>query len=199
MSKKILVVDDTKNIRTLLTTCLQISGYEVSAVENGQKALALLDTESFDLVFLDIRMAEMSGTEVLRRMRNAQIHIPVIIMTAYATIKNAVECTKLGAVYYLQKPFSAERVISILEEIWEEQFNIHTLQGYIEKSKELINLSKTQEAYQLLKKALSINPSSKEAYLTIAQMYEKESNYVEAKRFRAIANQFTSEVGDNTV
>ena len=115
--KKVLVVDDTKNIRTLLTTCLEIEGYQVLTANDGKQALEMLAGERFALVFLDIKLPEFSGTEVLRKMREHGDHTPVIIMTAFATVKNAVECTKLGAVAYLQKPFTADKVRHVLQEI----------------------------------------------------------------------------------
>src|SRR5471030_2230356 len=112
--KKVLVVDDTKNIRMLLTTCLELKDYKVLTAEDGKSAIDIVKAEknSIDIIFLDIRMPEMNGTEVLKIIRGLGVKCPVIIMTAYATVKNAVDCTKLGAVAYLQKPFSPDRVSS---------------------------------------------------------------------------------------
>src|SRR4051794_15765703 len=98
--KKILVVDDTKNIRTLLTTCLEVEGYQVLTAIDGRQALEMIRQDSYDLIFLDIKLPEFSGTEVLRRIQESKIHTPVIIMTAFGTVKNAVDCTKLGAIAY---------------------------------------------------------------------------------------------------
>lgn len=113
--KKVLVVDDTKNIRMLLTTCLELEGFEVLAVDNGEKAIEIFETGNIDLAFVDVKMHGISGTEVLRTIRERNINTPVIIMTAFATIKNAVECTKMGAVEYLQKPFTALKIKNILK------------------------------------------------------------------------------------
>ncbi|MDI6604031.1 MAG: response regulator [Thermoanaerobacteraceae bacterium] len=76
--KQVLVVDDTKSIRMLLSTCLQIEGYKVVTARDGYTALNLFDREIFDLAFLDIKMSELSGTEVLRRIRNKAITTPVL-------------------------------------------------------------------------------------------------------------------------
>jgi len=116
--KKVLVVDDTKNIRVLLTTCLEMEGFEVLSVDNGEKALEIFKNEKIDLAFLDIKMHGISGTEVLRTIREWGIGTPIIIMTAFATIKNAVECTKLGAVEYLQKPFTAQKIKNLIQTIF---------------------------------------------------------------------------------
>lgn len=120
MMERVLVVDDTKNIRTLLSKCLELEGYEVETASDGKEAIGKIMGTPFDLIFLDIKMPQFSGTEVLKKIRENGINTPVIIITAYATIKNAVECTKMGAVAYLQKPFTAEKVKNTLKEIKEE-------------------------------------------------------------------------------
>ena len=97
----VFVVDDTKNIRMLLTKCLEMDGYTVRVAGDGRTAVEMLTREQFDLAFLDIKMPQFSGTEVLRQIREMGIRTPVIIITAYATVKDAVECANLGAVAYL--------------------------------------------------------------------------------------------------
>ena len=121
--KKVLVIDDTKNIRNLLSTCLEIRGYKVITADNGIEALKLIKDKEvhIDLIFLDIRMPGISGTEVLKIIKEERIMCPVIIMTAFGTVKNAIECTKLGALIYLQKPFSTDRINTILNEIEEKE------------------------------------------------------------------------------
>lgn len=189
--KKIIVVDDTKNIRTLLTTCLELNGYEVITASSGNEALELFKSERFDLAFLDIKLPEISGTEVLRRLRALGIDIPVIIMTAYATVKNAVECTKLGAVAYLQKPFTADKVKQVINEIWNcENIQDDEIQSNITQCKELINNGDLDQAFNILKKTLSLNPSSKETYYLIGKIYEIKGNDTEARRFYTISKQF---------
>jgi two-component system, OmpR family, response regulator len=188
MMKKILVVDDTKNIRTLLTTCLELNGYEVTTASNGAEALKLLEPDKFDLAFLDIKLPEMSGTEVLRRIRSMNIDIPVVIMTAYATVKNAVECTKLGAVAYLQKPFTADKVKQVLQDIEAcENIENNEVNDNIAYSKDLINNAELDKAYNILKKTLSLDPTRKEVYYLIARIYEDKGNMDEAKRFYNIS------------
>ena len=70
--KKVLVADDTKNIRTLLSTCLEMDGYEVITVKDGKEALDVFRCQQIDLAFLDIKMPEISGTEVLRTQWNVR-------------------------------------------------------------------------------------------------------------------------------
>ncbi|HBF37116.1 MAG TPA: response regulator [Firmicutes bacterium] len=189
--KKVLVVDDTKNIRTLLTMCLELEGYQVITACNGREALTLLQSEPLDLAFLDIKLPEITGTEVFRRAREDGVNTPIIIMTAFATVKNAVECTKLGAVLYLQKPFTAEKVRRILQEITQTLSpKKQDVEGYLLKAKNLIAVGKLAEAFELLKSSLAIDPSYGEIYQLIAAIYTAQGDSKEAERFQTIARQF---------
>jgi two-component system, OmpR family, response regulator len=191
--KKALIVDDTKNIRILLTTCLELNGYDVTTANNGQQALEEFNKDKFDLAFLDIKMPELSGTEVLRKIRESGINTPVIIMTAFATVKNAVECTKLGAVTYLQKPFTADKVKMVLKEIYEGKVEDVDINDCIKRSKEMLNSGMIDESYELLKKGLSIEPANSEIYFLIGKVYEKREDAEQARKFYAASKQFQDE------
>lgn len=189
--KKVLVVDDTKSIKQLLTTCLEFMNYEVLTANNGTEALELLKNESVDFIFLDIKMPEISGTEVLRRIRGLGIYTPVIIMTAFGTVKNAVECTRLGAVAYLQKPFTANKVRHILDEA--EPYlkgGMISTETYIKKVKELLSIGELEEAFSLLKKALSENVNNGELYELLGKVYELRGDLKEAEKFYNFSRQF---------
>jgi two-component system OmpR family response regulator len=189
--KKVLVVDDIKNIRNLLTTCLELEGYQVATAANGREALEMVQNNLYDLIFLDIKLPELSGTEILRRMRRLNILTPVIVMTAFGTVKNAVECTRLGAVAYLQKPFTADKVRVTLEEIGIFlENNMIKLRQLLDQAAALLEEAQPEEAYRLLKTALSIEPSCGETYALLAQVLVKLGKEKEAQRFRVIAEQF---------
>jgi DNA-binding response OmpR family regulator len=187
--KRVLVVDDTKNIRMLLTTCLEIEDYHVDTANNGKEALEMLGTNKYDMVFLDIKLPEVSGTEVLRSIRTAGNNTPVIIMTAFATVKNAVECTKLGAVQYLQKPFTADKVRSILNSLVTQ----NGLELGAEESsliERFIETGRFDEAYSALKKNLSQNPEDGETYRMLGNLFEKQGDTEKAKKFYKISKEF---------
>jgi two-component system, OmpR family, response regulator len=188
--KKALVVDDTKNIRLLLSTCLETMNYEVLSAANGEEALKLFQSNNFDIALIDIKMPEISGTEVLRRIRSLGIQVPVVIMTAFGTVKNAVECTKLGAVAYLQKPFTADKIRAVLSEIGNLSTYDNETEKYLSTSKKYLELGRTNEAYNLLKKVLSIDPSCSESYRLIGKVHELEGRLDDAKRFYNIASLF---------
>jgi two-component system, OmpR family, response regulator len=189
--KRAIVVDDAKNIRNLLTTCLELYGYEVSAASGGEEALRLFKEESFDLAFLDIKMPEVSGTEVLRRIRASGQTLPVIIMTAFATVKNAVECTKLGAVAYLQKPFTADKVKSVLEEFsLQNSCSERDVEHQLDAARELLEAGKLEEAYCSLKALLSIDPACSKCYRLLGKVLELKGKPEEARRFYKAAELF---------
>jgi two-component system, NtrC family, response regulator AlgB len=113
---KILIVDDEKNIRVNLATLFEGRGYEVRTAESGQQALARFSEEDgFDLVLTDYRMAEMNGYELLMHIKDRDLDVLVILMTAYATVENAVAAMKAGAYDYLTKPFSLDQVEHAVE------------------------------------------------------------------------------------
>jgi two-component system, OmpR family, response regulator len=187
--KKVLIVDDTKNIRNLLTTCLELNGYTVSSAKNGMEALELISQEFFDIAFIDIKMPELSGTEVLRRIRAKGISIPVVIMTAFATVKNAVECTQLGAVAYLQKPFTADKVTDLLLAL-DAKTDCKTVSDLMDLSKNLINEKLYDEALKQLNFCLSIDSSIGEIYYLIGYVHQMELDLIEAEKYYTTAKVF---------
>jgi DNA-binding NtrC family response regulator len=107
----VLVVDDEKNMRLSLQTVLEDEGYAVRAVESAEAALTLLTTEEVFMVITDARLGGMSGYEFLSRTRQQWPDLPILMITAYATPKLAVEAIKAGAIDYLPKPFAPEELL----------------------------------------------------------------------------------------
>ncbi len=109
---KILVVEDDSSLREAIVDTLEIGGFEVVSVDNGLSALAVLgEDEGISLVFSDIRMDGMDGYALLKRVRALKPYLPVVLMTAYATIEQAVSAMKDGAVDYIVKPFEASLLL----------------------------------------------------------------------------------------
>ena len=109
---RILVADDDAVIREGLRRILTTEGYEVVTVSNGRAALERLGEQVFKLLVTDLKMPGMSGLEVLQSLRTFQPELPVVLITGYAAIDNAVEAMKNGATDYLSKPFANEELIS---------------------------------------------------------------------------------------
>ena len=111
MKPRILVIDDEIAIRDSMRMILEYEGYEVLSAPSGQEGIALVERESPDLVFLDIKMPGMDGLEALNRIRAVSDAIPVVIISGHGTVATAVEATKLGAFDFLEKPLATERVL----------------------------------------------------------------------------------------
>ncbi len=107
---KILVADDQRNMRTTLAMMLRSAGHEVDEAEDGAAACELGATGAYDVVLTDLRMGNVDGVEVLRRVKQEQPMTEVIVMTAYGTIESAVEAMRLGALDYMQKPFTEDEL-----------------------------------------------------------------------------------------
>ena len=105
------MIDDEAAIRDSLKMILEYEGYEVQGAATGQDGLVIADREVPDLVLLDIKMAEMSGLEVLQRLKGGHEAFPVVMISGHATVSTAVEATKLGAFDFIEKPLSTERVL----------------------------------------------------------------------------------------
>ena len=106
----ILVVDDDLAHRTMLRTLLASWGYEVSEADDGRAAIEAVHGQPFDLVLMDIRMIHVSGIEALEEIKAFNPAIPVILMTAYASVETAVEALKKGAYDYLTKPLDFDEL-----------------------------------------------------------------------------------------
>src|ERR1017187_9805944 len=107
----VLVVDDEKNMRLSLRTVLADERYSVRAIESAEEALSLLEREEFFMVITDARLGGMSGYEFLGKARAKWPDLPVLMITAYATPKLAVEAIQAGAIDYLPKPFAPEELL----------------------------------------------------------------------------------------
>jgi two-component system response regulator HydG len=110
---KILVVDDEVAILETLEILFRGEGYEVTVADSGPKALAALEDEKPDLVLTDIRMPGAGGLDVLTAARQVDTEMPVILMTAQASLQSAVRAVNDGAYYYLQKPFANDELLAI--------------------------------------------------------------------------------------
>lgn len=118
---RILVVDDELIVRESLIGWLRKSGYSVSGAEGGHKALEMLQSENFDLVFLDIKLPDMGGIEVLSKIKSDFPHCLVVMITAYGSVETAVEAMKKGANDYLMKPFEPELLVLLVEKLIQQK------------------------------------------------------------------------------
>ncbi len=134
IEKKILVIDDEESMRRVLSKALEKGGYAVTALASAEEGLRLLEQESYPLLIVDIRMPGMSGLELLQALQERGGHSQVIVMTAQATMDNAIQAMKWGAFDYVTKPFD----IDGLKLIVAKAFRVLELNDEVETLKEEI-------------------------------------------------------------
>ncbi|HTZ50067.1 MAG TPA: sigma 54-interacting transcriptional regulator, partial [Spirochaetia bacterium] len=116
--RRILVIDDEPNVRTVLTMLLEDDGYEVLVAENGEAGMAVIeDGPPVDLVITDLKMPGRDGLGVLKRMREIGREAPVIMISAYGSIEKAVEAMKNGAADFITKPFNKDVIRHVVHQI----------------------------------------------------------------------------------
>ncbi len=108
----VLIIDDEAAIRESLQTLLEFEGYSVEAANDGEEGLARIAERPFDLVLLDFALPERNGVEILREIRERDSELPVIMITAYGTVENAVNAMQAGATNFIQKPWDNEKLLA---------------------------------------------------------------------------------------
>ncbi|MGH7209590.1 MAG: sigma-54-dependent transcriptional regulator [Nitrospiraceae bacterium] len=119
--EKILIVDDERSMREVLSIMLRRAGYGVMVASDGEEAIAHIDKELFDLVITDLKMPKAGGLDVLRAVKESAPESVVLIITAFASTESAVEAMKLGAYDYLTKPFQVDEVQLIVRNALEKR------------------------------------------------------------------------------
>jgi DNA-binding NtrC family response regulator len=118
---KILVVDDEKGMRESLSEWLREDGYDVASLDCGEAAVACVEEKAFNLVLVDLKMPGIDGIETMKRIRQRWPDLPVIIITAYATVDTAVQAMKEGAFDYVVKPFNPEEISIMIAKVLQHQ------------------------------------------------------------------------------
>ncbi|MER2140766.1 MAG: response regulator [Priestia megaterium] len=116
MAEKILIVDDQYGIRILLTEVLQKEGFHTHLAANGFDALKIAETVTLDCVLLDMKIPGMDGLEILKRLKQHDETIKVIIMTAYGELDMIQEAKDLGALTHFAKPFDIDEIRKVVRE-----------------------------------------------------------------------------------
>jgi len=115
-TSNILVVEDDAGLREALIDTLQLAGYQCCEADSGEAALLLLKNKKVDLVVSDVQMGGMSGLTLLKSIKNIHANMPVLIMTAYGTIDDAVKAMRDGACNYMAKPFAPEVLLNMVNQ-----------------------------------------------------------------------------------
>jgi two-component system, NtrC family, response regulator AtoC len=132
----LLVADDDPVVRDLLAEVLRREGYHVRAVSGGEECVHCAETESFDLALVDLRMPDLGGIDVLKRLATLQPGVPVLILTAFATMETAIEAIQAGAWDYLSKPLRVEEIEVTVRRALEVQRLVRENRQYREELRE---------------------------------------------------------------
>jgi DNA-binding response OmpR family regulator len=192
MSGRVLVVDDEPHVRLSYRVALETEGYDVVEVNSGKAALDQLVDRRFGLAILDMRMPEMDGLELLARMRENKIGVPVVIVTAYSDVPHAVKAMKLGAIDFLQKPLKPEELRTLVAEVFKrhapESFGglrgiQESFTAHITAARRALNLQAFAKARVHLVKAMELNPQSVEAFNLAGVLAELQEDFDKARKY----------------
>jgi DNA-binding response OmpR family regulator len=188
--RSVLIVDDEKNILLTLSQSLEVLQLETDTAINGEDALTKLKEKDFSLILLDLRMPGIDGMEVLRQVREIRPDIRIIMISAYGTIEVAVEAMKLGAVDFIQKPFSPEEVRALVSRVLDrENLDERKVADYgasIELAKKSIGNRHFDAAIEHARKAIFLDPARPEAFNLLGALTEIQGDREEAqKNYRA--------------
>ena len=158
---RILVADDEESMRWVLSKALRKKGFTVDLAKDGDEALELIQADGYDLAILDIKMPGISGLDLLDRVREMKSDLLIVIMTAEASMKNAVEAMKRGAYDYITKPFDLDVIDAIVEKV--------------SRAKEMttqVTLLKEElkDRYQLEKNIIGNSPAMRDIYKVIGKV-----------------------------
>lgn len=185
--RSILVVDDEKNIRSTMKKSLETKQISVSTAVNGEEALEKLQRDSFDLVFLDLKLPGMDGMEILRRTGLQWPGTRTIIVTAHGTVETAVEAMKLGAADFLRKPFTPGEI----RELTQQVLNRETLDedaaedypSWIDLTKRHISDRNFSKAREAARNAIAADPERPEAYNLLGALLEIKGDWLNAQKY----------------
>jgi FixJ family two-component response regulator len=192
METSVLIVDDERNVRLMYHAALDsMDGIgQVDEAESAAKALEKFHLRRYDVGILDLRMPEMTGLELLEQMNKEGINTPVVFITAYADVPNAVSAMKFGAIDFLQKPITPDQLRGIVKDILvrhsrEERKSSepHDFEYFLRCAKRAINLRDFSAARANLISALEIDPNSPQALNLAGVMFEMREEFDQARRY----------------
>lgn len=187
MADRILICDDEKNIRLTVAAALENEGYEIETAVNGEDALRKIAENNSAVILLDLWMPGMDGLEVMRRLADSPLPPKIVVLTARGTIDVVVEAMKLGAVDFIQKPFSPDEIRktvaqAITIKAAAESDNLD-YDSRVAQVIELIKSGRRSEALEASRRALYDNPRRPEAYNLLGVLNELQGDIPEAQKF----------------
>jgi len=189
MNASALIVDDERNVRLMYRAALD-GIVDVDEADSAAQALEMFSKRRYDIGILDLRMPEMTGLELLERMNHESIMTPVVFITAYADVPNAVSAMKCGAIDFLQKPILPDQLRAIVKDVLvrhaiedRKTSGPHDFEYHLRCAKRAINLRDFAAARANLISALELNPESPQALNLAGVMFEMREEFDQARRY----------------
>lgn len=199
VSASILVVDDERNVRLMYRAALD-SMFTVHEADSAARALEMFKARRYDVAILDLRMPDMTGLELLEQMNERGITTPVVFITAYADVPNAVSAMKFGAIDFLQKPITPDQLRAIAKDVLvrhslqdRKSPEPHDFEYFLRCAKRAINLRDFTSARSNLISALEINSDSPQALNLAGVMFEMREEFDQARRYYGRAIKINSD------
>lgn len=162
---RVLIADDDPSIRSLLAEFLASEGYQTIQAKSGGEVLRAVPTAEPDLLILDLRLPEWDGIEVMRRLKEQDAEVPVLLITAYGTASKAIEAVQLGAYDYVTKPFELDDVLMRVRRFFE----------YRNLAREVRKLRGQLDARDLSERIIGNSPKMQEIYKIIGRVASTEA------------------------
>ncbi len=121
MAYKALIIDDDVSVRELMKFQLDSEGFEVTTAESGKKGIEIVEETEFDIILTDLNLPDFDGIEMVRRCKEISPNTEIIMVTGYGSVEKAIEATKAGAFYYVEKPVEFEELLVLIEKAVERK------------------------------------------------------------------------------
>lgn len=157
---KLLLVDDEVNFLKSIASRLELQGFDVTTAFNGNEAIRSAEKGFFDVAVVDFKMPGMDGSQVLKTLKERHDYLEIIILTGHATVDSAVECTKLGAFQYLEKPYAFEKLVEIIKNAYEARLK-RKFEHNVKRYDEIQKLSIGSSPLGILKALASLDNEEK--------------------------------------
>lgn len=185
---KILVVDDEKSIRLTVAQSLEPQGYTVKTAVNGNDALDQLQQEAFDLILTDLKMPGMDGMALVEQAIQLHPNLQMIMISAHGTVENAVEVMKLGAIDFIQKPFTPTEIRELVKQVLDRKTreeDASSFDSLMESAKYQASQRQLEDAIATVKEAIGVDPSQPSAFVLLGQLQESLGDRLEGiKNYR---------------
>lgn len=220
----ILVIDDEEIVRVSCIRTLQPEGYNVKVVKSGIEGLKMIEKENFDLVLTDLKMPDMDGIEVLKKVKEGWPDTEIIVITGYGTVSSAVQAMKFGSFDYLEKPFTPDQLLLVVSRALEkkrliienlqsrqESISLYRLENIVGTSKEMQKVfqmiatvaptittvlltGESGTGKELVARAIHYNSPRKEQPFVVVDCGTIPNNLIESELFGYIKGAFTGAI-----